>query len=37
MGYVIENDMMIDSLLEVFENIYSNIMEKKIEVYQSNN
>ena len=37
MGYVIENDMMIDSLLEVFENIYSNIMEKKIDVYQSNN
>lgn len=37
MGYVIENDMMIDSLLEVFENIYCNIREKKIEIYQSNN
>ncbi len=31
-GYVIENDMMIDSLLEVFENILKNIENKKIEI-----
>lgn len=35
MGYLIENDMMIDSLMEVFENIYKNIENKKIEVYRS--
>lgn len=34
-GYVIENDMMIDSLIDVFENIYKNIENKKIEVYRS--
>lgn len=33
-GYVIENEMMIDSLIEVFENIYKNIKNKKIEVYK---
>lgn len=32
-GYVIDNDMMIDSLMEVFENIYQNIEKKKIKVY----
>lgn len=37
MGYVIENEMMIDSLLEVFDNIYGNIKDKKIEVYKANN
>lgn len=37
MGYVIENEMMIDSLIEVFENIYSNIRDKKIETYETNN
>lgn len=35
LGYVIENDMMIDSLIEVFENVYKNIENKKIEVYRS--
>lgn len=35
LGYVIENDMMIDSLMEVFENIYKNIENKKIEVYSN--
>lgn len=33
-GYVITNDIMIDSLIEVFENVYHNIENKKIEVYQ---
>lgn len=33
-GYVIENDIMIDSLLESFKNIYKNITDKKIEVQQ---
>lgn len=33
MGYVIENEVMIESLIEVFENIYKNIENKKIEVY----
>lgn len=37
MGYVIENEMMINSLIEVFENIYSNIRDKKIETYETNN
>lgn len=37
MGYMIENEMMIEALLEVFENIYNNIKNKKIEVYKSNN
>ncbi len=32
-GYVIDNEMMIDSLKEVFENIYQNIEKKKIKVY----
>jgi len=33
MGYVIENEIMVDSLLEVFENIYKNIKNKKIGTY----
>lgn len=33
-GYVIENEMMINSLLEVFENIYGNIENGKIKVYK---
>lgn len=33
MGYVIENEIMINSLIEVFENIYKNIENKKIGVY----
>lgn len=31
-GYVIDNDIMISSLLEVFENVYQNIEDKKIKV-----
>lgn len=33
MGYVIDNEIMIASLIEVFENIYKNIENKKIETY----
>lgn len=33
-GYVIENEMMIDSLIEVFQNIYKNIKNNKIEIYK---
>lgn len=33
MGYIIENEIMIDSLIEVFESIYDNIKNKKIEIY----
>lgn len=33
MGYVIENEIMIASLIEVFENIYKNIENKKIGTY----
>jgi len=41
-GYIVygtyfENEMMIDSLFEVFENIYNNIEANKIEVYKANN
>lgn len=32
-GYVIENEIMIDSLLEVFDNIYNNVKNKKIGTY----
>ncbi len=32
-GYVIENEIMIESLIEVFENIYKNIENKKIGTY----
>ncbi len=32
-GYVIENENMIDSLLEVFDNIYNNVKNKKIGTY----
>lgn len=32
-GYVIENEIMIESLIEVFENIYRNIENKKIGTY----
>ena len=31
-GYVIDNEIMISSLLEVFENVYQNIEDKKIKV-----
>lgn len=31
LGYIIENEMMINSLMEVFENIYHNIKKGKIE------
>ena len=34
MGYVVENEVMIESLIEVFENIYKNIENKKIEEYK---
>ena len=34
MGYVIENEMIINSLIEVFENIYKNIENKKIGTYK---
>lgn len=33
-GYVIFNKIMIESLLEVFENVYQNIKNGKIEVYK---
>lgn len=33
-GYVIENDIMTASLLEVFENVYANIQENKIKVFR---
>ena len=33
-GYVIENEMMINSLIEVFQNIYKNIKNNKIEIYK---
>lgn len=33
MGYVFENEIMINSLMEVFENIYKNIENRKIEIY----
>lgn len=33
MGYVVENEIMIESLIEVFENIYKNIENKKIGIY----
>ncbi len=33
-GYVIFNKIMIESLLEVFENVYQNIKNRKIEVYK---
>ncbi len=34
MGYVIENEMMIKELIEVFENIYENVKSKKISIYK---
>lgn len=34
MGYVIDNEMMIESLIEVFEKIYSNIKNGKIKVFR---
>lgn len=36
-GYVIENEMMIDSLMEVFKNIYKNIENGKIMTYNTYN
>lgn len=32
-GYLIDNEMVIDSLIEVFENIYQNIKNNKIKKY----
>lgn len=34
MGYVIDNDIIIDSLMEVFNNIKSNVEQKKIYEYK---
>lgn len=36
-GYLIENDMMIDSLEEVFLNVYKNIVDGKIVTYGKKN
>lgn len=33
MGYVIENEVIIEALMDVFENVYQNIKNKKISMY----
>ena len=33
-GYVSDSEIMIQSLLEVFEDVYANILNEKIKVYK---